>query len=168
MSMMLGYDIESLKPVVEGMFGPELTVDIGSGDGSLRFPNGAVLGEMPQGPATNGFLIWLGYPIVVLSAGITHANLTVVAARLRVLLNAPRIPVVANLGALSGGCGSRIIVDEEVRHPRRDLARAEAYALVQGGLLEGPRIIVELEDESFEFLVTFEPRDGGLWRPIIE
>jgi hypothetical protein len=118
---------------------------------------------------TNAFLVWLGRPVVVISGGVSLADLPAVAEALRSLLGAAAsVPVVAGMGRLDGEDGWRAASDNPGSCPDRLLARAEAYVLVQAGWNEGTPLRVELDGEEFSFGVEFREAPAGRYHPVVK
>jgi hypothetical protein len=155
-------------PQKEGVFGPEVLLNSTSGQGCLRFSDGTIRGPMPEPPSTNAFLVWLGYPVLVVSEGVRDADVSGVAHELRKSVGGPSIPVVVTLGPLESGKGARALTDNPSARPRRDLARAQAFVLVQCSWDEGPRINVELDGEVYDFFVEFRESADGTFTPAVQ
>ena len=151
------------RPTREGIFGPEILINATSGIGCLRLDNGTLIGPAPEPPSTNAFVIWLGRPIVVVSEGVQIGNVSRVAAGLRQIIGDTNVPVVVSLGRVAGR--AHAIVDGAVSHVERELARAEAYALVQAGWVEAEKIPLELNGQSFDFQFAFRPGEEGTFIP---
>lgn len=153
----------------EGIFGPEIVLNTVSGRGCVRRDDGVLVGELPPPPMTNAFLVWLGRPVVVISEGVSLANLPAVAEALRNLLGAAAsVPVVASMGRLGGAGGWRAASHNPGSCPDRDLARAEAYVLVQAGWNEGTPMRVELHGGLFSFGVEFREGPAGRYHPVVK
>jgi len=150
------------RPGDEGVFGPAVVLNSRSGEGCLWSQDGVVVGRMPSPPLTNAFVVWLGWPAIVVSEGVPPAALAVVARGLRELLETPGAPVLISLGKLPTGDGSRMLSDNPAGRPARDLARAEAYVAVQCGWFEGDAMTVDLDGERFELRLV-QGQSGLRW-----
>jgi hypothetical protein len=157
------------EPAGEGVFGPELLLNAASGAGCLRLEDGELVGELPDAPSTNAFLVWIGRPVIVVSEGVRALDLPVVAGRLRSLVGlGPSVPVVASLGRLPDGSGTRAVGDNPDACPDRELARAETYVQMQCGWDESERMTVELNGRPFVLTTRLRRDPGGRYTPLVE
>jgi hypothetical protein len=152
-------------PHHEGLYGPMLWIDVGSG--RVWQEGSAGRGTPELGTGTNVFLIWIGMPVAAVSEGVPDPQLQQVSRGLRAFLRRSDLPVVFNRGWLPGRVGAKIVVDAAAAVSRRELARAEAYALVQAGWFERERVSVELEAERFDFEVRSTADEAGRLQPVI-
>ncbi|HEY2407233.1 MAG TPA: hypothetical protein VGI10_14585 [Polyangiaceae bacterium] len=150
----------------EGVIGPEILLNPASGHACLRMDDGSLRGQSPEAPYTNAFVVWLGYPVAVISAGVAPVDLSSVAQELRRALEHESLPIVANQGRLPSGDGARCISFNPGQLPARELARAEAYVLAQRGWEEG-QINVELDGQPFVFELEFQANADGNFMPRI-
>jgi hypothetical protein len=152
----------------EGVFGPQIVLNALSGHSCLRFEDGKVIGNSPDAPMTNAFLVWVGWPVIVVSEGVRAEDLPDVAKQLRKAVHADTIvPVVATTGRLADGTGARAVSDNPNLRARRDLAKAQAYVEVQCAWAE-EMITIEMDDERFKFLVMFRQVSPGRYSPLVE
>jgi hypothetical protein len=158
----------SKRPTHEGIFGPEILINVESGVGCLRLADGKTAGFIPEPPRTNAFAVWLQRPIVVVSEGIDVTNASRVAAGLRQLLEQADLPIVFSLGRGVGSAHARAVADNAVPHIERELARAAAYTSVQAGFFEESEFRIELDGRLFSFSVAFRPVVGGTSWPHID
>lgn len=142
---------ELREPHQEGVFGPLLGIDVAQArvwqDGSVD------PGKAELDPAVNARLVWVGKLVAVVSVGVEDARRGAVGDALRSFLGQAQLPIVFSRGWLPGKIGSIIAADSPLAVAGRDLARAEAYALVQTRWFQGERVLVELGPETFEFEV---------------
>ncbi len=157
----------SWTPGREGVFGPELGINAVSGVGCLRFEDGRVAGDPPGAPSTNAFVVWLGRPIVVVSEGVQEKDAPIVTAGLRELLDEANLPVVISLGR-TGGQGPARAITVGADGYDRELARAEAYVLVQAAWIETDTLTIELNGRLFVFRVEFRTASDGRLTPHVE
>jgi hypothetical protein len=142
---------ELREPHQDGVFGPLLGIDAAS---ARVWQEGSVHpGKAELDPAVNARLVWVGTLVAVVSAGVEDAQLAAVARALRSFLGRAELPVVFSRGWLPGKVGSIIVAESSVAVSARELARAEAYALVQTRWFQGERVLVQLAADTFEFEV---------------
>jgi hypothetical protein len=153
-------------PKQNGVFGAEILLNVRSGRGCLRADDGALLGAAPEGPATNAFVVWVGRPVIVVSEGVDSGDVVVVGSALRDLVGSDDAPVVFSLERVAAN-GVRAITDRALANFEREIAKAEAYVLVQCGWVEAESIRVELDGQAFEFRVNFELGADGKFGPAI-
>lgn len=153
------------SPKIEGIFGPEVLLNVNTGEGCLRSAEGAVTGQLPGSPATNAFLVWVGFAVLVVSEGVPDEHVTTVAKKLRQLLGSEQLPVVFSRGQHATQDGVEIIV-EPAGAPDMQLARAEGYALVQAAWHEGP-VTVHANGASYTFEVSFVEVSAGSYLPAL-
>lgn len=158
----------SATPTHDGVFGPEIILDSMTGHCCFKSDDGKLVGNVPERPTTNAFVVWLGHPVIVVSEGVQHANLPTVAAGLRNLLQDRTLPVVVSLGRRTGEAYVRAISDNPTSHLDRELARAEAYVLVQCAWDENEILRVALDDNLFEFRVEYRRESHGQFFPQVE
>jgi hypothetical protein len=149
-------------PDRSGVFGPELWIDTGSGATCLRHHDGTIEGEPLSGSLVNGFLVWVGTLVVVVSQGLARDRLPLVAAGMRASLNAPNLPIVFELGPSSPGA-SVAAADGGGSVTPRTLAQAEAYAMVQCGWDESAALRVELNGIEHTFRSIARELTAGSW-----
>jgi hypothetical protein len=142
---------ELREPHQEGVFGPLLGIDVA--DARVWQEGSVHPGKAAQDPAVNARLVWVGSLVAVVSVGVEDARLPAVAQALRAFLGQPQLPVVFSRGWLPGKVGSVIATESPPTVAGRELARAEAYALVQTRWFQGERVLVQLGTDSFEFEV---------------
>jgi hypothetical protein len=160
----LAHDL--VAPHHDGLYGPMLWIDVGSG--RVWQEGSAGQGTPELGRATNAFLIWVGTPVAAVSEGVPDAQIQRVAQGLRAFLRRLDLPVVFNRGWLPGKVGAKIVVDAPAAVPRRALARAEVYALVQAAWLDQDHVSIELEAERFDFEVRTTPDEEGRLQLVVE
>jgi hypothetical protein len=153
------------SPTKEGVYGPEILLNCVSGQACLRFEDGTTRGNAPGPPCTNAFFVWVGRPVIVVSEGVQAPCTAAVAESLRTLAGAPDVPVVFNLGRLDGKDGVRVISVPASSNPRPDLARAEAYVMVQCAWHEGGALAVELDGRLFNVRIEFRQTEAGGYFP---
>lgn len=154
------------EPEREGVFGWEILLNVRSGDSCLRSTDGVFHGPMPEEPRTNAFVVWVGRPVVVVSEGVRPQDFESVATALRQVVGADKAPVVFSLGRTgTNHVRAEAVCDRVVTG--RELARAEAYVLVQCAWVEHKTIVVELGKQSFELEVEFKEMVDGRLGPVI-
>lgn len=145
----LSHDLRA--PHFEGVYGPLLWVDASSR--RVWQEGSAGQGTPELGSATSVLLIWVGTPVAVVSLGVSDAARSEVARAVRAFLRRPETPVVFELAWLPQKIGTTIAAEAPDAVPRRELARAEAYALVQARWLDADSVTVDLGTERFVFAV---------------
>lgn len=153
------------SPNTEGLFGPEVLLNVETGEGCLRAADGVITGQLPSSPATNAFLVWVGFAVLVVSEGVRDQHLTTVANKLRQRLQTALLPIVFSRGQRKTQDGVDIITDAPDAEPMQ-LARAEGYALVQAAWHEGP-VTVHTPGASYTFEVTFAETTPGNYLPTL-
>lgn len=153
-------------PHHEGAYGPLLWVDVSSG--RVWQEGSAGEGTPDLGTGTTALLIWVGLSVVAVSEGVPDAQLQLVGQGLRAFLGRPDLPIVFNRGWLPGKIGSKIVAHAPASVPERELARAEAYALVQAGWLERDSVTIELLAERFAFEARAVPDEAGRLQVVIQ
>lgn len=160
----LAHDLRA--PELEGVFGPLLWVDASAG---RVWQEGSAGQDTPElGSGTSVLLIWVGAPVAVVSLGVSDEDRAAVARAVRAFLRRPEASVVFELGWLPQKEGTSIAVEALDAVSRRELARAEAYALVQARWFEGESVAVELGAERFVFAVRTALDTSGRVRSIVE
>jgi hypothetical protein len=155
-------------PDRDGVYGPEIVLGAVSGQACLRGDDGRLVGTPPLPPATNAFLVWLGESFIVISAGVLERDASSVAAGVRQSLNMPRAAVVVSLPRTAGTARERAVSDDPGDRPKRELARALAYVLVQSGWAEDDPLHIEVDGQAFAFRLRFKPEGEGTFAPSIE
>jgi hypothetical protein len=153
----LGHDLG--EPHHEGVYGPLLWVDVSNG--RVWQEGSAGEGTPELGTGTTALLIWVGMSVAVVSEGVPDAQLQLVGQALRAFLRRPDLPIVFRRDWLPRKIGSKIVADAPASVPDRELARAEAYALVQAAWLEQESVTIELRAERFAFEVRAVPDEAG-------
>lgn len=148
------------------MFGPEILLNCRSGAACIRADDGQLCGTRPDLPVTNAFAVWVGSPVIVVSEGVGGSDAAVVASALREVVALGDVSVVFNRERLSAS-KVRAIADRRSTVAGRDIARAEAYVLVECAWVEADMVSVELDGESFDFRVRFEPGVAGRFTPVV-
>jgi hypothetical protein len=151
------------SPHVEGVFGPEVLLNVETGEGCLRSAGGVVTGPLPSSPATNAFLVWVGFAVLVVSEGVRDEHVTTVASKLRTRLQSQPLPIVFSRGQHPAQDGVVIITDAAGAAPMQ-FARAEGYALVQAAWHEGP-VTVHVDGTPYTFEVSFTETTPGHYAP---
>lgn len=155
----------SLRAVRDEVFGPDVVLNISTGDAYLRFKDGHVVGAPPLAPTTIARLVWVRRPILVVCERVIEHGAHGVAEALRQFLAAPTLPIVfvqevpsiRNSERLKIGCSSDVIDDASPE----DLARAAAQMiLAQHGEVD-QAIDVHLNGDWFSHRVQMYLRDGG-------
>jgi hypothetical protein len=160
----LAHDLSA--PHFEGIYGPLLWVDASAS--RLWQEGSAGQGTPEPSSATSVLLVWVGTPVVVVSLGVRDEARAAVAHTVRAVLRRPEVPIVFELGWLPQKGGMLIATDAPSTAAKRELARAEAYALVQARWLEGDRVIVELGSESFAFTVSSALDASGRLHTVVQ
>lgn len=145
----LAHDLRA--PHFEGIYGPMLWVDASAG--RVWQEGSAGQGTPEPGSATSVLLVWVGTPVVVVSQGVREEDRAAVTRAVRAFLRRAEAPIVFELGWLPEKVGTSIAVEAPDAVPRREVARAEAYALVQARWFAGENVAVELGPERFTFAV---------------
>lgn len=162
--MDLAHDLRA--PHFEGIYGPLLWTEANAG--RVWQEGSAGQGTPELGSATSVLLVWVGTPVAVVSLGVSAEARGTVASAVRAFLRRPELPVVFELAWLPEKVGTTIAVEALDAVPRRELARAEAYALVQARWLESETVTVELEAERFVFTVATALDASGRVHSLIE
>jgi hypothetical protein len=163
-TMDLAHDLSA--PHHEGVYGPLLWVDAASG---RCWQEGSAGHGTPElGGGTNALMVWVGRLVVVVSMGVAEEQQARTSRALRTFLRQPELAIVFERSWLPDKAGTKVAVDAADAVPRRDLARAEAYALVQARWLDREQVLVELEAESFSFEARTVIDAAGRLRYIIE
>jgi hypothetical protein len=153
------------KPKREGIYGSEIVLGANSGE-VLRV--GDEVFATSSETTTNAYHVWVGAPVLVVSQGVERARVANVAGRLRDFLGVPHLAAVVELGWLPGHDGVIGVSDDNSGVARRDLARAQAYALVQGSWFERERVLISLDEEVFDLKLAFEALEDGTFCPVIQ
>lgn len=156
-----------LAPAREGvLWGYDIVLDVRSGLAWLRTADGDVRGTMPSGPKTNAFLVWVSRPVVVVSEGVALADFETVAEALRDIVGLGSLPVVFDRGR-TGPDSVRAMAWCDPSTTRGEVARAQAYVMVQCAWYEDERITVELDGQTFGFEIRFERAETGVYWPVV-
>ena len=123
-------------------------------------------GALPSNPITNGFLVWVGVVVLVVSEGVGLEDEARVAEHLRTLLVAPALPIVFNRGRHASGMGVTIACYPSHEHLTPQMAKAEAYVLVERAW-EETEAIVHVGARRMSFAVDFRDVGGGRYQPIV-
>ncbi|HVJ20246.1 MAG TPA: hypothetical protein VM686_32750 [Polyangiaceae bacterium] len=152
---------ELAPPRHEGVFGPLLWIDR---------ERGLVWQEAfaEQGTGTRALLVWVGTLVAAVSEGVPESEVAKVSECLRSFLRRSELPVVFQGEWLPNKTGIELCIDATPAVPRRELARAAAYALVQSAWLDRERVRVELDGESFDFDVRSSPDEEGRLLTVIK
>jgi hypothetical protein len=150
------------QPNRAGVFGPELWIDAATGEACLRHDDGSIEGTALSGVLVNGFFVWVGTAVVVVSQGVARDALPLVAAGIRASLAAPNLPIVFKLGSSSPGA-SAVAADGGGDSPARTLAQAEAYAMVECGWDESDELRIELDGIAHTFHSIAREESTGRW-----
>lgn len=156
-----------LAPAREGvLWGWDIVLDARSGLAWLRTADGDVRGTMPSGPKTNAFVVWVGRPVVVVSEGVEPSAFEAVAGALRDIVGLGGVSIVFDRGR--AGLGAvRAMAHCDPLVARREVARAQAYVMVQCAWYEGERITIELDGQAFGFEIRFERAERGVYWPVV-
>ena len=157
---------ELRAPHHDGVYGPLLWVDATSG--RVWQEGSAGHGTPELGSGTNVLLVWVGRMVPIVSLGIADEHLTGVSQALRAFLRSADAAIVFERSWLPDKIGISIAVEAADAVPRRELARAEAYALVQARWFERERVTVELGAEHFVFDVRTSVDMSGRVQQVIE
>jgi hypothetical protein len=152
-------------PTVEGVFGPEVLLNTETGVGCFLDDEGVPSGALPGPPSTNAFLVWVGRAVLVVSDGVREEHRSVVAHTLRQRLHAAQLPIVFSQRAHAADGGTSIAVDA-AGVQASELARAEAYALVQLAWEEDV-ITVRVAGDVHRFEVSFVETQQSNYRPVV-
>jgi hypothetical protein len=155
-----------MNPSKNGVFGAEIVLNTRTGHACFRSKEGSVIRAPPEPPTTNAFFVWVGRPVIVVSEGVSAEDADDVANALRGFVGEEHIPIVFNLGR-SDVSDARVMASGS-SCSLRELALAEAYALVQCAWLEAERLRVEVDGRLFDFRVEFLPEADGKYVPFIE
>jgi len=150
----------------EGVYGPEVLMNVVSGQSCLRDGDRILHGEWPSPPVSNAFFVWLGRPILVVSEGVAQQDVAVVTAMLRRFLEAPDLPIIVRLGR-SENCAVMTVSNGPSQVAHCELARAEVYAQIDCGLTDTERMEVEVDGERFGFTIKMQMRQDGTFRPVV-
>ena len=160
----LAHDLS--EPHLEGVYGPMLWVDAGSG--RVWQEGSAGQGTPELGSGTNVLLVWAGQMVAVVSEGVGDEQVAVVSQHLRAFLQRPDTPIVFERDWLPGKIGRVVAVDAAPAVPARVLARAEGYVLIQARFLDLENVVVEVAGERFDFGVRTVPDAAGRLRQILD
>jgi hypothetical protein len=139
-------------PPCDGVYGPMYVVNAIDGRCSVASP-----------PLTNAFLVWVGFPVLVVSAGVARADWAAAAARIRTDLAAPDLAIVFASASVDL-TRPTVHVDAPLRHSVVDLARAEALVILQCTFLETDAIDVDVDGVLVGLACDHEVlSDGGWW-----
>jgi hypothetical protein len=153
-------------PEREGvLWGWDIVLAVRSGQAWLRTADGEVRGTMPSGPKTNAFVVWVGRSVIVVSEGVEPGDFGAVAEALRDVVGLGSVPVLFDRGRAGVGA-VRAVAHGDPSTARREVARAQAYVMVQCAWYEGAGITVELDGQTFGFEIRFERGEGGYW-PVV-
>jgi hypothetical protein len=141
---------ELLAPRQEGVFGPQLWIDVPGRRVWQEGSAGDGVGE--PGANSSARLVWVGRLVVVVAMGPQQEQLPGIAGALRAFFRQEQLPIVFSRAWLPEKIGT-VIAADAAGASALDLARAEAYALVQARWFEEERITVELTGEVFQFEV---------------
>ena len=159
----LAHDLRA--PHHEGVYGPLLWVDAPTG--RVWQEGSAGQGTPELGSGVHVLLVWVGAMVAVVSMGIDDPHIAGVSQAVRAFLANPDAPVVFERNWLPEKIGTRIAAQAPTAVPERELARAEAYALVQARWLDVERVTVELATERFVFDVSSVLDSSGRVRQVI-
>jgi len=112
--------------------------------------------------------VWVGTLVAAVSEGVPESEVAKVSECLRSFLRRSELPVVFQREWLPNKTGIELCIDATAAVPRRELARAAAYALVQSAWLDRERVRVELDGESFDFDVRSSPDEEGRLLTVIK
>jgi hypothetical protein len=143
----LAHDLRA--PHHEGVYGPLLWVDVTAG--RVWQEGSAGQGTPELGSGVHVLLVWVGAMVAVVSMGVDDPQIASVSQAVRAFLGNPDAAVVFERGWLPEKIGTRIAAQAPTEFPRSELARAEAYALVQARWLDLERVTIELATERFVF-----------------
>lgn len=149
-------------PHHDGVFGPLLWVDTMSGE--VRQEN--YYGD--PGGSIKALLVWVGHLVAVVSRGVNESERSKVSRGLRAYLRRGELPIVYESDWLPERTGTLANADVEGTLPRRELARAAAYLLVQSEWVDRERVAIELDGERFDFDVRESPDESGRLLTVIK
>jgi hypothetical protein len=159
----LAHDLRA--PNLEGVYGPLLWVDVTTG--RVWQEGSAGQGTPELGSGVHVLLVWVGAMVAVVSMGVDESQISGVSQAVRAFLGNPEAAVVFEQSWLPEKIGTRIAAQAPTAFSRRELARAEAYALVQARWLDLERVTVELATERFVFEASSVLDSSGRVRQII-
>jgi hypothetical protein len=151
-----------VTPHHDGVFGPLLWVDTTSGEARQENYYG------DPGGSIKALLVWVGHLVVVVSRGVHESERPKVSQGLRAYLRRGELPIVYEREWLPERVGTVAVSDVEGSVPRRDLARAAAYLLVQSEWVDRESVAIELDGERFEFDVRESPDESGRLLTVIK
>jgi hypothetical protein len=151
-----------ISPHHDGVFGPLLWVNTESGEVRKEIYYG------DPGGSIKALLVWVGQVVAVVSRGVHESERAKVSRGLRAYLRRGELPIVYERDWLPERAGTLAVADVEGTVPRRDLARAAAYLVVQSEWLERERVAIELDGERFDFDVREAPDGEGRLLTVIK
>lgn len=154
-------------PADEGVFGPEIVVDVQSGDAALRLDDGTIVGTHSGASSTNAFSVWVGQVVLVVSEGVTEAAFAHVAGGIRKTLGTDKLPIAFTHASGADRTSAAATSDVTVPIADRELARAVAYVMVQCAWNEGPTLHVRMNGQAFIFRLEFKEVGPSQYVPVV-
>lgn len=148
-----------------GVQGPPIVVNQSTAEIRLADLSTVVPSESASlGGLVLAHVVWVGRFVCVVSAGVPQGRRGRLAARLRAFLAAPALPLVFTLSPRPDErpCVAVSVQDTSCQAESVDLARAQAFVLVQCAWLETPDVLVQLDSEEYRFLLEFSRREVGM------